>query len=472
MAAVLALTGHSLEDIEFVGGQWQMKGSGGGAGAGSAGAAGIGAAPPPPSADDAAALQKLEAQIRTLRVEPYTLLTADERKDQANRSKALAGSKRSAAYPGDPDEDAAEPSLNPFAAWPYEQRLKFEPSYSYSLCGRLLRNALSWCNRYFTDGLARMTWKTQLSTTAELYSSFSDAVATQRNDYALLLASHAVAEATAQMAAIISDAQANAFRFPQSKMLRHVVARREAQALELKIFLADVSQRITEATDCKTQAGAALATASWNDFIEGWLSKTDKSLVSSESLALTSATVAGIAPSTAAGGASSGVSVASAAPGGTPFKMPRLANTASPGGGGGSRGGATPVSTPLGKLPLKSICIFQQHIPCSADIVGDTLGVSGSPFCGKCKKGHHYFGECPVEWGKLRRPLPGFADDGTRIDKAWKDNEPLQRIVTLWTKFIQDNSNFGGNVAIPAGVPGAPTLADFQARIPGAPAKK
>ena len=53
-----------------------------------------------------------------------------------------------------------------------------------------------------------------------------------------------------------------------------------------------------------------------------------------------------------------------------------------------------------------------------------------------------------------------------------EDNEPLQRIVTLWTKFIQDNSNFGGNVAIPAGVPGAPTLADFQARIPGAPAKK
>jgi hypothetical protein len=133
----------------------------------------------------AAALLKLETQFRTLRVEPYSLLTADEHKDQANCAKALSGSKRSAAYPGDPDEDAAEPSLSPFAAWPYEQRLKFEPSYSYSLCGRMLHNALSWCNRYFTDGLAQMSWKYQLSTTAELYTSFSDAVATQRNDYAL-----------------------------------------------------------------------------------------------------------------------------------------------------------------------------------------------------------------------------------------------------------------------------------------------
>jgi hypothetical protein len=187
-----------------------------------------------------------------------------------------------------------------------------------------------------------------------------------------------------------------------------------------KIFLADVSQRITKATDRKTRPGAALATASWNDFIEGWLSKTDtgKSLVSPESLALTAAAAAGTAPSTAAGSVSSGGSVA--AQGGTSFKTPRSVYNASPGGDGGTRGGATPVSTPLGRLPPKSICIFQQHISCSVDIVGDTLGVSGSPFCGtgKCKKGHHYFGECPVEWGKLRRPLPGFADDGTRIDKA------------------------------------------------------
>jgi hypothetical protein len=360
--------------------------------------------------------------------------------------------------------------MNPLAAWPYEQRLKFEPNYSYSLCGRMLRNALRWCNRYFTDRLAQVTWKSQMSTTAELYTSFTDAVATQRNDYALLLASHAVAEATSQMTAIVSDAQANVSRFPQSRMLRHIATRREDQALELKIFLADVSQSITEATDRKTQPGAALATASWNDFIEGWLSKTDKSLVSAESLALTAAASGAAPPPTGAGSSSPGSG--GAAQGGTPFKAPRSVNNVSPGGGGGTRGGATPVGTPLGRLPLKSICVFQQHIPCSVDIVGDTLGVSGSPFCGKCKKGHHYFGECPVEWGKLRRPLPGFADDGTRIDKSWKDNEPLQRIVTLWTKFIQDNSNFGGNLAVPAGVPGAPTLADFQARIPGAPVKK
>ena len=67
-----------------------MKASGSGGGADGTGADGTGAARPQLSADDAAALLKLETQIRTLRVEPYTLLTAEERKDQANRTKALS----------------------------------------------------------------------------------------------------------------------------------------------------------------------------------------------------------------------------------------------------------------------------------------------------------------------------------------------------------------------------------------------
>ena len=67
-----------------------MKASGSGGGADGTGADGTGAARPQLSADDAAAFLKLETQIRTLRVEPYTLLTAEERKDQANRTKALS----------------------------------------------------------------------------------------------------------------------------------------------------------------------------------------------------------------------------------------------------------------------------------------------------------------------------------------------------------------------------------------------
>jgi len=387
---------------------------------------GAGAPSPSPTAEDSAALLALETQIRTLRVEPYTLLTLDERRDQATRHKAMTGRKRAAAFPGDPDVDAEDVSLNPFAEWPYEQSLKFELSYSYSLCGRLLRNALRWCNRYFTDGLAQITWTTQQTTATALYGLFNDAVGNQRHDQALLLASKAAAEATIQMTAIVSNAQGNATRFPQSKMLQHIAARRALQALELKVFLADVAQRITDALKDQDEDGAALATASWIDFLDGWLSKTDKSLVSAESLkqALTSP-----------GGSASG-SPGSSSPGGilpnfsgvSPPKVARTAGAAGTSSGGGSRA-ASPATPPPGTSPaLGKICIFRNSVPCSVDIVGETLGVSGSPFCGRCKSGHHYHGECPLEWGKLGRPLPGFADDGTRIDKAWCKHEPIQRV--------------------------------------------
>ena len=79
---------------------------------------------------------------------------------------------------------------------------------------------------------------------------------------------------------------------------------------------------------------------------------------------------------------------------------------------------------------------------------------------------------CPVEWGKIGKPLPGFADDGTRIDKAWCQNEPIKSTVKLWVKFLQDKANFNNNDPIVAGVDGAPGLAEFQGRVDTAPAKK
>ena len=461
LAATLALTGNSLADFECVGGRWQVRSGEVGGGIG-----GAGAARTSPSANEVAAQLALEKQIRSLRVETYTLLTADERKDQANCSKAMPGRKRTAAFPGDTEADTEEVS---FAEWPHEQSLKFEASYSYSLCGRMLRNALRWCNRYFTDGLARVTWKTQQDTTSVLHTSFTEAVEAQRHDQALLLAAQAVAEATSQMTAIVADAQLNATRFPQSKMLQHIAGRREAQALELKVFLADTAQRITDASREKKNPWAA--TASWIDFLNGWLTVSDKSLVSAESLQLASGAGGGptsSAPSPAASGVSS-VFVVPSSPG---VKAARTVSTSSPGSGGGTPASSAATTPPGSRTSLRKICVFQHSIPCSPDIVGDTLGVPGAPFCSKCRKGHHYFGECPTEWGKLSRALPGFADDGSRIDKAWCKNEPIQRVVTAWTNFLQDKSNFNNNIPTVAGVPGAPSLADFQARIAGAPVKK
>ena len=463
LASTLAQSGHSLDDFELVAGRWQLRAGDGGCG-GSSATAPLLAMP----VNDASAQLTLETQTRTLFVETFHLLTSEERKEQTTRSKATPSRKRPAAFPGDTESDAAEISFNPFSEWPWERSLKFEVSHSYSMCGRILRNALRWHNRYFTDGLAQMTWKTQDTQNADMYTKFCSAVECHRHDQALLTATLAVATATEHMAAIEADAKLKASRFPHSKLLSHIASRRTEQALELKVFLADVAHRVTEASKEKGTQAPSFATAAWIDFMEGWLTKSDKALVSAESLTLASAAT-GPSPS------SSGTySPSSAGPGAhsTVAKAPRI-DGASSSASGGSIGG-TPASTPMGppRTKLSRICVFQQHIPTSPEIVGDALGVSGAPFCTRCKAGKHFFGECPLEWGRIGMALPGFADDGTRIDKSWCKNEPIKSVVTLWVKFLQDKTHFQGNDPVPAGVAGAPSLADFQARIALAPAKK
>jgi hypothetical protein len=59
-------------------------------------------------------------------------------------------------------------------------------------------------------------------------------------------------------------------------------------------------------------------------------------------------------------------------------------------------------------LPIGRICVLQQNIPCSQDIVGDHLGVSGTPMCRLCGQGAHYHGECPTAWGNLGSLFQGF----------------------------------------------------------------
>ena len=470
----LALTGHSLEDFEFARGQWQIRAQGGHGGAGPSLPVPVLPSYPPV---DAAAQSELENQTRTLYVDPYSLLTPAEVKDQANRSKAMSGRKRAAAYPGDTEVDAAAASLNPFTEWPHEQRLRFEQSYSYSLCGRMLRNAMLWCNRHFTDNVAQITWQTQQATTSRLYTQFQTAVQSHKHDQALLVVQQAISEAKLQMASIAATAKRNATSFPRSELLQHVATRRAVQLRDLPAFLGDISQRVTDASEkaapsqsAQGQSSTVLALASWIDFMEGWLAPADSSLISSASIRL----VATAEPT------------ARAAPGHTPPAPETL--RPGPGAGGvstraaarsaGTRGagGAGPSSvapnSSMGRLPLRQVCQFRRHIPCSPEIVGGTLGVPGAPTCNRCHQGRHYHGECPMEWGKVGRALPGFGDDGSRLDKAWRDNEPVKSVVTAWVAFLQDKSNFNHRFPEPSGVTGAPSLADFQARVSEAPGKK
>ena len=101
--AELALTGHALSDIACIGGQWQLNPKDGSGGTG--GSAGVAN-----SSDGLAAPLSLETWVLTLQVEPYTLLTLDECKDQANRSKAMVSSKCAAAFSKDTGRGMARQS--------------------------------------------------------------------------------------------------------------------------------------------------------------------------------------------------------------------------------------------------------------------------------------------------------------------------------------------------------------------------
>ncbi len=190
----------------------------------------------------------------TLWVSAYTLLTASERKEHATRTKA--GTKRSRAYPGDEEIDCPDATLNPFSEWPWEQGLRLSPDLPYKRAGRLLRNALRWCNKSTSCLVMKMTHSARTSAADKLYEMFSSAVSSGSHDLALLVASQAVAEATEQMQCIVVNALDRSTTYPGSAFMVHVAKLRQMQAAELKVFLADIATRITDAS--KTQAASSV----------------------------------------------------------------------------------------------------------------------------------------------------------------------------------------------------------------------
>jgi hypothetical protein len=76
-------------------------------------------------------------------------------------------------------------------------------------------------------------------------------------------------------------------------------------------------------------------------------------------------------------------------------------------------------------------------------------GVKTSVVCSTCRPGGRLHGgaECPKRWGKKGIALPGFKLDGT-YDSQWNNSAPVR-----------------------AGVANAPSLVDFERRLPAAPPK-
>jgi uncharacterized membrane protein YgcG len=461
----LAAAGYSDSDIVRTQGRWSL---------------GPGGRPQPAPAqgvNTTDTARKIETELRTLYVHPYSLLTASERKDQAIRTKTVLA-KRKQAYPGDEDLEPPDASLNPFAEWPWEQALLLTLDLPYKRAGRLLRNMLRWCNKYCTCPVMNMTFATRSAAADDIYDRFMAAVADSRHDIAILLAMQATAEATEQMKCVLVNAQLRAAEHRSSEMLAYIATRRLAQSDELRVFLAEINNRITDASRAR-HAAAGGATASWIDFISGWLSKIDTDLVEPDTLAQAAKTA--LPPSVPVANPSTHHP---STPGNTPrgaktvtFATPGSSNGSGGAGGGGSSGAGSSGSHSGGNAPGQAkpagVCVFKRSIPCSPDIVGDSLGVSGAPACKKCAQGNHYHGECPRFWGASGTPLPGFGDDGQRLARSWStsSNEPIRKVIAAWVAFLEDHANFKNQAPTVAGVAGAPDIAQFRAREPLAPKK-
>ena len=274
------------------------------------------------------------------------------------------------------------------------------------------------------------------------------------------------------METIVSHSAQLASVYPGSRFLAHIAQRRQAQSAELKVFLADLTRRLTDTTRREVSDGSAHATAAWFDFLDGWMGSIEKELVRPSTLRQTveglSPPVATPPPAVQLGGQAPGTS--SQTP---PNKRQAVGNSPGGSGGSGSSGSGPPASS-SSVVPRGRMCVFRRNFPCSVSIIGTTLGVTSAPPCKLCALSNHFHGECPKEWAeKGGKVLPGFAADGSRVPTMWnaKTNEPIQSTMRAWVKFLSDSSNFVVPKPLPAEVAGAPTLADFQARVAAAPAK-
>ncbi len=151
------------------------------------------------------------------------------------------------------------------------------------------------------------------------------------------------------METIVSHCAHNAAVYPRSPMLTHIVRRRQAQSAELKVFIADLSRRVTDTTrreHSDASVATAQATAAWFDFLDGWMGNVEKELVRPATLRQTCGVLPTPAPAPAPF-AHYGGSTPGTGPHGPPNKRAAVGNTPGGGGGGapppmGARGGAGP----------------------------------------------------------------------------------------------------------------------------------
>jgi len=483
--AALLAAGKTFDDITWEGGAWSLRtdtlasGSSTVGGASSVAGSGAGVGAPGSSYSGLSSVSHLgadaarrvrqaacEQDYRGLKYDIYSLLTASENVDQKSRAKyAAPGDKRERAWEGDEDVADVDASATPLARYPWNQSLRVYPSLSLSMLGRILRIALTFCNRDVREQMTQVVFKQAQQEQTKLYNNFLQ-VAPASWAEALVMVPLFFGIASTTMRAAASDARQRCALFPESRFLSSVEQKRADQAASLEQFTEAVLQRVSsEVSGAPAHARAECAVLMWAEFLGGWMA-TSFSGQYCDDMRRQWMSVQRNMPSDGHAGRAQRLSH----DGG--YASPDGGSSGGGGGGGGS-GGAAPLNQ--GKPgAISGGQEFRRTIPCSIDIVGDTLGVVSPYPCKGCKPSgrHHSGAECPKRWGKVGIQLPGFLLDGTRDPSAWRGNkEPIRATIAAWIAFIQEPSNFLSNGPMQAGVTGAPKLEDFQRRLAQAPAK-
>ncbi len=133
---------------------------------------------------------KIGTWLRTLYVQPYLLLTAAMRKDQAACTKTTPA-KRCAALPRDEDLEPKDSGFNLFPDWPWERPPRLAPDLQYKRVGRPLRS-IHWCKQYCTHLFTNMRHAFLPAASDALLDQFTDAGCDGVHDRTLLSALQAL----------------------------------------------------------------------------------------------------------------------------------------------------------------------------------------------------------------------------------------------------------------------------------------
>jgi hypothetical protein len=277
------------------------------------------------------------------------------------------------------------------------------------------------------------------------------------------------------MKSVANDSLVRSQTFLSSNFLKFVAEQRAAQSDEHDVFVEAVTWRI--ASNAQGLAGPSQARCTvlmWQEFLGGWFPTSWSSAYCEEILVQWRRLKqsGGAFGGHSAGGTSSLPPAQSSAAIGDGSSSFSSSATGSSTVAGGAGAGAS--QTPARQLP-QSGYEFQFTIPCSADIVGETLGIKFPGIRRACAgKRNHPTSECPMRWQRKGITLPGFsAANSTREGNSWTKSgrEPLKATIQSWIDFINDPTNWNGRAPVPAGVAGGLSVTDFEQRLPAAPVK-